>query len=193
MEFVFEGDALGICYWAITAAWLLECVVFRSRRYGQREPQDRSFWLIILAAVFALVLNGTLHHFEITRVTPSLETPIRWVALLLYSLGVALRYWAVWALGPWFSRHLQAAPEQELISRGPYRVLRHPLYCGLFLALTGTAALMVSWSGTLVGSLAVALAIRERMQREEEALEECFGTRYVEWSSRRYRFIPFLY
>jgi protein-S-isoprenylcysteine O-methyltransferase Ste14 len=107
-----------------------------------------------------------------------------------YVLGILLRYWAAWALGPWFSRVLRAGADQPLVDHGPYRWLRHPLYVGLFLLTAGMNLMMVTVLGSVLGLAATAWAVNRRMAQEERLLEATLGPRYRLWKEARYRFVP---
>jgi protein-S-isoprenylcysteine O-methyltransferase Ste14 len=114
-------------------------------------------------------------------------------ALALYSSGLALRYWAARSLGSWFSRSVEACPDQTLVSGGPYRFLRHPLYLGLFLLGVGLNGLMANPFGVTISVFILAIVLNLRMVEEERVLESTIGSRYRAWKSKRYRFVPFFY
>jgi protein-S-isoprenylcysteine O-methyltransferase Ste14 len=76
-----------------------------------------------------------------------------------------------------------------LVTRGPYRWIRHPFYVALALVIVAGALIVANWfvlaSGTVVFVL---LAIRSRV--EEEQLAARFGDAYREYKKRTGRFLP---
>jgi protein-S-isoprenylcysteine O-methyltransferase Ste14 len=87
---------------------------------------------------------------------------------------------------------IQSERGQTVVSTGPYRHVRHPLYAGFILFTVGTALLLGSAYG-LVGALVLNALIAWRAAREEQVLQhELAG--YSEYMRRvRYRFIPYLW
>lgn len=89
---------------------------------------------------------------------------------VIVAAGKAIKYWAIAALGPLWSFRVLVPPSRVLVTRGPYRWLRHPNYIGLAGELIGFALLAgAPWTGTLsaVGFGALVLA---RIRVEERAL-----------------------
>ena len=87
---------------------------------------------------------------------------------------------------------IQTERGQTVVSTGPYRYVRHPLYAGFTLFTLGTALMLGSAYGVL-GALVLDALIAWRAVREEQVLQhELAG--YSEYMSRvRYRFIPYLW
>jgi protein-S-isoprenylcysteine O-methyltransferase Ste14 len=193
VEFAFTPSIEALAFWVLTALWLAEFYVFRSRLRCLVTPARWGPWRLALVIASSFALTGACYHFRVGNL-PAAATPwVRWGALGLYGGGIALRYWAASCLGPWFSRTVGVADEQPLVSHGPYALLRHPLYLGLLLTAVGMSLLMANAPGSLLTVLAVAWALHGRMEEEEAALESRLGTRYAEWKSRRYRLVPFVY
>lgn len=87
----------------------------------------------------------------------------------LFALGMALRYWSMWALGPRWSTRVYVLP-MPLVRRGPYRFLPHPIYVGVTLEIAGLAlAVGAWWTLALVLPLHL-LALRRRIAVEVAAL-----------------------
>lgn len=190
MEFVLTATPMALVYWAITLLWIGEFLVFPSRRYGDAEASTRSFWALVLGITLLLVLDAVLHQLRVGNVPGVAGDVIRWSGLALYGAGVLLRYRAGRALGPWFSRHVRTSPDQELVSSGPYRRLRHPLYIGLLLIASGMGLLFANLPGAVATLLGSARLVGHRMAAEERRLEEALGERYLRWKAERRRLLP---
>lgn len=108
----------------------------------------------------------------------------------LFLSGMALWTYARWALGEHYMQ--VAAPPAALVTRGPYRIVRHPLYLGTALGCLGQAlaagalAPLAMWAA-LVGVLLA------RAAREERLLRVAFGSAWDAYAQRTARALPFLY
>ncbi len=81
-----------------------------------------------------------------------------WFALgaVIGWLGLLLRWWSFVCLGKYFTLVVKTSDEQPVVDRGPYRVLRHPSYTGLLLAVAGAGLMLGNWF-SLAGSVGVVL------------------------------------
>jgi methyltransferase len=100
--------------------------------------------------------------------------PPRAVALAgaaVFAAAKALKWWAIVSLGPFWTFRVIVIPGAALVSRGPYRWLRHPNYVAVMGELAGVALFTgAMWSG--VTALAVfGLLLIKRMAVEERALD----------------------
>lgn len=193
MEFVLAPSLESVAFWSVTILWGAEFLVFRSHRYGERREGELTYALIFAAVLVTFALTGLLYHLRAGNLGGSLKDFVRRGSLTLYASGIALRCWAAWSLGSWFSRRVEARRGQILVSVGPYRFLRHPLYLGLFLLGIGLNGLMANPVGMAVAVVCLGLVLNLRMVEEERILESTIGSRYREWKSKRYRFVPFVY
>jgi methyltransferase len=108
--------------------------------------------------------------------------------LVLVVAAMALRYWAVLALGPYWSVRVVVVPGATPVTSGPYRYLRHPNYVavvaeGLAIPLLHTAWITATWFSVLN-----AFALRDRIRCEEQALAEHCS--YQQYLGDRPRFLP---
>lgn len=108
--------------------------------------------------------------------------PLAWVGIGLSVLGVAFSLWAIVTLGRHYDLVLEVHQDHELVRRGPYALVRHPVYTGLGLHFAGVClatgnALLIA--GTLLVSLP---AFYLRARAEEALLRERFGAEYEEYA-----------
>jgi protein-S-isoprenylcysteine O-methyltransferase Ste14 len=110
---------------------------------------------------------------------------------VLIAAGAVLVVTARIAMGRSFTVHPHPRAGGELITTGPFLVIRNPMYLGALLLFAG-ASLFHSWTGlALTGALAVLWAAKARA--EERYLTEQFPE-YAEYTARvRYRLVPFVY
>ena len=172
-------------YWAISSRGV--------KRAASKEPlSSRIPVLIGLVLGFTLMLApGWFGPFFGQRFLPESD--------LLYFSGVAVLifgvYWAFWAratLGTNWSGRVTIKEDHELVTGGPYRFVRHPIYTGVLFACTGTS-LALGRVGNLF-AIAVMLAIFFRKIRlEEKVLDQHFGQKYAGYRRTSKTLIPFVF
>jgi len=119
----------------------------------------------------------------------SLPPWLRWVGAGVGIVAVPLIAWMFMSLGKNVTDTVAIRREHRLVTHGPYRWVRHPMYSFSFLALVGFALLSANWFIGLTGILAlVVLAVRTPI--EETKLIEEFGDEYRAYMRRTGRFLP---
>jgi protein-S-isoprenylcysteine O-methyltransferase Ste14 len=112
------------------------------------------------------------------------------VSMTLQALGLALAAWARVTFG-YRSFHFAANPtEGALVTRGPYRYVRNPIYAGAWLIIWAGVATHLSVSNAALGIIAVVMLL-VRMFCEEQLLRERYPE-YSEYAARTPRLIPFV-
>lgn len=115
------------------------------------------------------------------------------VGASLTVLGAMLTIWGRSALGRMGTETLTIVPGQRLHKSGPYRFVRHPIYCGFSVAFLGHQVAFTSPPGLLVWLLFMVHIIHRRIRREEDMLLEHFGAQYREYVRTTWRMFPCLY
>ena len=163
-------------YWAITA--------LRVKRTKQTESsRDRLATLVVLSLGFTCLFYGPLHLGPLDlRFLPA-DHRITWAGIGLTSLGVALAIWARYCLGQFWSARVTLKEDHRLIRSGPYRYVRHPIYTGMLLAVSGTALVLGEWRGVLAVILVQAAHSRKAVREEAFLLTE-FGGEYATYRRR---------
>jgi protein-S-isoprenylcysteine O-methyltransferase Ste14 len=114
---------------------------------------------------------------------------VRWIGVVLYAAGGALRIWPVYVLGNRFSGLVAIQPGHALVTTGIYSVIRHPSYLGLLVNAFGWGLAFRSWAGVLLAALLVPLLLA-RIRSEEALLRAQFGAEYDAYCARTSRLIP---
>ena len=165
----------------------------RRSRSKTGTKQDRStlgtIWLVIAVSIMAGIFVA--RNFAAAALPQG--RMLAWVAVMLFLVGLALRWWAIIILGRFFTVDVTIEKDHELVERGPFRILRHPSYTGVLLAFLGLALSLRNWAALLVILLPIVAAFIHRMNVEEEALSRALGPRYAEYMKRTKRLVPFVY
>jgi protein-S-isoprenylcysteine O-methyltransferase Ste14 len=147
---------------------------------------------LVLIAVELFVFPLLDRHLDADGAFRVDSSALRWIGVVAAAAGLALQNWAIISLGRWFTLRVALLPGHELVRAGPYRVLRHPSYTGLFLWLIGVPLAFGSWAGIVLVALVMPLAIL-RMREEETLLHKEFGATFEAMQRETYRLIPFVY
>ena len=99
--------------------------------------------------------------------------------------------WARVHLGRNWSGIVTVKEGHELITGGPYAIVRHPIYTGLLLAFIGSALARGEWRGVLAVAVVLA-ALWRKLGLEERWMREQFGSAYQAYSQRVAALVPFL-
>lgn len=118
-----------------------------------------------------------------------LPAGLRWGGAALLALDLPLMYWMFSSLGKNITHTVATRKEHELVTWGPYRWVRHPLYAFAMLAAAGLALLAANWFVALTAAATFAVLIA-RTSLEEQRLVERFGDEYRRYMQRTGRFFP---
>jgi protein-S-isoprenylcysteine O-methyltransferase Ste14 len=160
---------------------------------GAALRQDRGTRLIVALAIYL----GVAAALAIARVPDLRAYANDWwtlgLGIAIVLAGVALRAWAIVSLGRYFRREVTIEPGQRIVRRGPYRVLRHPSYTGLFLIIAGFGLAFGSWVSAAVALLILLVGMLPRIRVEEHALAQAFGADYTDYANSTARVLPYVW
>jgi len=138
--------------------------------------------LIILFLLRLRVLKGhTVTH----------DPWLQGIGLAIFLLGLALAVWARVYLGRNWGMPMSEKIDPELVTTGPYRTIRHPIYSGTILAMIGTTvAVSVYWliAVVLLGAYFIYSAVME-----ERYMAELFPDTYPRYKQSTKMLIPFIF
>jgi len=173
---------------AIGYAWLLFWIYWLVSASTSKESA-RSGWRTRLSGVSVVgvfLIAGILRGGSLT-VHSWIPAAI---GALLFACGIALAVWARLHLGRDWGMPMSQRAEPELVTSGPYRFVRHPIYSGLLTAMLGTALV-----NSLIGLIVVAVLVAYFYYCgivEERNLATTFPQAYPEYKGRTKMLIPFL-
>lgn len=152
----------------------------------------RSWWFYLASSLFFFGIAYWGWKPLPLTVPPSIEIVLLIVGTLLYFPGMLLLLWARLTLGKNYfvstGFGAQLFKGHQLITSGPYAIVRHPMYAGLILAAFGALLIYMTWTTVYFALFAPLMSVRAR--REEQALSAEFGEQWQEYCRRVPMFIP---
>lgn len=177
----------------IVACLLFAIAPFSGGNISPGEREDRSNrWVLPVFGVLG-VLSAWLPAYTDRHEFWTIDGDgMRWIGVVLFAAGGALRMWPVFVLGQRFSGLVAIQPGHELVTTGVYGVIRHPSYLGLLISSLGWALAFRSGVGVLLAACMLP-ALLARMRAEENLLRSHFGAQYDAYRARTSRLIPGVY
>jgi len=174
--------------WAVFAVTWMIAALFVKRTVERSAGWGRLFlWLVAPMLIWRMSRSRLLGMGWEWTPTPSSE----WLAALIVLLGLAVCLWARLALGGNWSGAVTLKQDHELIERGPYHYVRHPIYTGFLLMAFGTAALHGRAAEFVFVGL-IFLGFWFKLRAEEELLTRHFPEAYPQYRRRVKALIPYV-
>lgn len=171
--------------------WQVKAVDTKSTVRLER-PLSRIVRSLVFLAAIALLMLGNLP-------APILYRAILPQGLLSFFTGATLTVagllFAIWAreqLGRNWSRSVTVKQDHELITSGPYAVVRHPIYTGILVGFFGSAVAQ-GQVRSLVAFLLVSAVLYAKLRLEEQWMRSHFGETYAVYAQRVAALVPFVF
>jgi protein-S-isoprenylcysteine O-methyltransferase Ste14 len=191
-----ERDLALMTLWTLILAWVLFGFIFllRRRAPGSRERKRDP------TAMIGLALQGLgfvpVWSFQRNPGTPFVDVGLAG-SLALSALTVALMFGsllltltAVRRLGKQWSFAARLVDDHELVTDGPYALVRHPIYTGMLGMLLATGLAVSRWYFLLVGAALYWIGTVIRTRVEERLLRSAFGAAYDDYTRRVPALVP---
>ncbi|HSZ84182.1 MAG TPA: isoprenylcysteine carboxylmethyltransferase family protein [Polyangia bacterium] len=133
---------------------------------GARVAPEPVFLLMVALHTGVLVGSGVEVLLLHRPFTPAIGVP----ALVAFALANLLRSWVIATLGPHWNVRVVGSLELGVVTRGPYRWIRHPNYVAVFVELAALPLVHGAWLTALVGSALHAFVLHRRLAVEEAVL-----------------------
>ena len=179
IELVFAvGWAAFWLYWLVAAS-----SVKRGRVAWSRQLRIRAVIVVIVILLIRLrVFRGHALNTDPWRAG---------LGLVLFAAGLGFAVWARVHIGRNWGAPMTQKDEPELVTSGPYRLVRHPIYSGFLAAGVGTAVAL-SWTWLIAVVLAGVYFVYSATV-EERYLTEQFPDAYPAYKRRTKMLVPFIF
>ena len=175
-------------YAILVLGWLIWLTPFLRAKQSEKPAMQvdrRARWGILLVAIaYTLLGQGrfwerSLHPWQVL------------LSVVLFVLASLLSWTGARALGRQWRIDAGLSADHELITSGPYRFVRHPIYTSLLCILLGTGFLITPWWLLLPSLLLFIIGTKIRVRIEDNLLASQFGDRFAEYRKRVPAYIPF--
>ncbi|MDP1666278.1 MAG: isoprenylcysteine carboxylmethyltransferase family protein [Methylobacter sp.] len=179
------GSSWAMLEMAIVYKTRLPC----NRSDEQKYRSEQLIWGVVVASLSVALGFKQLH----LAVLPLAYFQRQGIALILFTIGLALRFYAVLSLGRFFSTTAMTQSQHVLIDHGPYHFIRHPAYTGLLISFFAAGLAMGDLLAILSLLCPVTYVLNQRIRVEEQGLIDHFGQVYCDYCERTRKLIPWLY
>lgn len=167
--------------------------LFAGGNLSSGVEEDRDNRWVIAAFVLVGVLDAYLPAWADRNEFWIIDgETIRWIGVVLFALGGALRIWPVYVLGNRFSGLVAIQPDHTLETGGIYHFIRNPSYLGLLVMTLGWGLTFRTGIGVVLTVLLIPPLIA-RMDAEEALLSARFGKEYEAYRAATSRLIPWFW
>ncbi|HTX46963.1 MAG TPA: isoprenylcysteine carboxylmethyltransferase family protein [Solirubrobacteraceae bacterium] len=173
--------AIGIIWIVFWVGWILAAAGANASVRTRRFPTGGLSMIAVIVLIRLLPSNAVLSVHS---------RALGWVGAAIFVAGLGLAVWARVCLGRNWGMPMTVRAEPELVTAGPYRFVRHPIYTGLLLGVLGTS-LATSGFGLVVTAL-LTLYFYFVASVEERNMTEAFPTAYPEYRAHTKKLIPFV-
>ena len=185
--------------WIIVGLWLLFVAYWAVAAVGAKRSARRRRWgreialrLVVILLVAVVLQSRSLRLFLAqTQRSASHSVLLGWTGAALCLLGFGLAIYARWHLGRNWGMPMSRKEQPELVTSGPYALIRHPIYTGLILAMLGSAigiSVLYALLLVVVGAYFIYSA-----RREEAVMLQLFPKQYAAYMARTGMLTPLLF
>jgi len=187
-----------IVFVAVMLSWLAFVILFATQKKPASAPTQKRenksiIGIALQGAGYAIVWIVHRGFFSgIANLGDAAELALAIFTVLLAAASVWFCSAAVRALGKQWSLEARVLEGHKLITQGPYRIVRNPIYTGMLGMLIATGLAVSHWIGLVAGIIVFAIGTFVRVRSEEKLLRETFGNEWDEYARRVPAVVPFV-
>ena len=165
-------------------------------RHVKVTERSESGWsrhvrLVLMVSAAALLWLPSVPLPLLNRRFLPLSAMYFWIGACITAVGLLFSVWARRYLGSNWSQEVTVKQGHELMTSGPYALVRHPIYTGLLLAFLGSAVARGEWRGLLAVALVFGM-LWSKLRLEEKWMGAQFGESYEAYSRRVSALVPYI-
>ena len=183
-------NIISSCWGIFLVVWLLAAIFTKRTVYRESAAQRLSYTIPLVIGCWLVFRGRRLLYPLNIHIIPHIGV-VSLIATVVCICGLMFCLWARVILGRNWSGSITLKQNHELIVRGPYRLVRHPIYTGLLAMVVATAIQQGHVAG-IVGVLLVFASLWIKSSNEEELMQKQFPNQYDAYRQRVKRIIPFV-
>jgi len=178
------------CWILFAITWLIAAFWTKRSVYRESTWQRLGYVIPILIGGYLVFKGQRLSDTVAFRIIPHVDA-LAWTGVVLCIAGLAFCIWARFTLGRNWSGIVTLKGGHELITSGPYALVRHPIYTGLLTMFVATV-IVLGHIGAIIAMPLVFAGIWIKLGHEEKLMLLKFPEQYAAYQRRVKRLIPFI-
>lgn len=183
----------------VSAIWLAVMTYWFISGIGAKKVKSQEsfirrfvqYWLPIIIAILLLGPGEWYGNSWLREKFIEHTNLVGIIGLSVCIIGAVIACRARYLLGTNWSLSVQRKENHELVRRGIYKVVRHPIYTGLLLLFIGNSIIVGDYRA-IFAILIVFVSLWLKLIKEEELLTKTFGSRYTEYKKKTKALIPYI-
>lgn len=165
----------------------------KTEKIKSRKPKREK--LLLFLASIGLMIGPMIYVFTPWLNSFSMGLPdwARWSGVVIFGLDLFLFWWVHKTLGKNWSPVLEIRKDHNLITEGPYKYIRHPMYTCMWLWVAGFWLIPSNWVVGIVAFVTWSILYFIRLPDEEKMMIEEFGQEYRDYMKMTTKIIPWVY
>jgi protein-S-isoprenylcysteine O-methyltransferase Ste14 len=178
---------IGASWLVLLAYWTLASF---SVKAAKEKPKRAALWRFRAVQILTFtLLAGVIPCRPFDLVLWRQSAVVDGVGITACVAGLLVALWARRTLAGNWSASVTYKEKHELITNGPYRFVRHPIYSGLILMMLGTM-LVMGRLDSVAGFVARMFGYYFKMRKEEAVMSRHFGEEYAKYMERAGALVP---
>lgn len=164
--------------------WMMPFLLAQRKKQAAKQVDRRARWGILLVGVgYAIIWQGKFWD----RSLPGWRMP---VAVLFMVLAIVLSWTGTRSLGRQWRVDAGLNSDHELVTAGPYRWVRHPIYTSMLCLLLSTGLLIATLPLLLLATIVFVIGTEIRVRIEDKLLAAHFGEKFLDYQRRVGAYVP---
>jgi len=189
--YALANRIVGACWLIFGVFWLVAAFTTKKTVYRQSLAQ-RAAWQTMVIAGAVVFFNASREPYPLNALFLPRSVTAALVATALCVCGLAFAIWARAVIGKNWSGRITLKENHELIQRGPYGLVRHPIYTGI-LTMAAGSGLLIGRVGAVVGWILFLVSFWIKAGHEEALMLQQFPAEYSAYRQRTKRVLPFIF
>jgi len=157
----------------------------------KKQKDKGSLNILWIAILFGISLGVLFMYNYNLPFSKNLSVP--YIGLVVIILGIIIRLFAILSLKKSFTVDVSVKTNQKIITKGIYKIVRHPAYLGNIISFIGLGLSFNNIASLFIILISVVYAFLYRIKVEEKVLIENFGDEYVSYMKKTKKLFPFVF
>jgi protein-S-isoprenylcysteine O-methyltransferase Ste14 len=190
-------NLFAVLLYSLTGLWVAFEIglIIRDRIQGKGKPgRDKgSIYFNFIGIAAGMTIAGFVNGNSAFFFSHERTILVFCIGTIIMLMGLGFRIWAIITLGKSFRTTVETHQGQKVITKGPYKLLRHPSYTGLLLTGCGYGIALQNWLSLIFAVVLPLAALLYRIHIEERAMVESLGTEYQTYQRSTKKLIPWIW